>query len=77
MTKSRHLTVAERQAIAQIVEDAGFAEVLRLIGGLIRNAVPNTLASWQDGTNEWAESVHHSLAKLAHECNHKLGQMPD
>jgi len=42
MTKSlpcRHLTTDETNLVADIVRDAGPAEVLRLIGGLVANQI--------------------------------------
>ena len=68
----RHLRTEERQTLARIADEAGIAEVLRVMGGLIRNAVPNVLLSWQDGSNDWANDASHALYKLAHQCYQRI-----
>lgn len=52
----RHLTAEERATVARIVEDAGAAEVVRLLGTLVANSVPDL---------DTATSLRSDLCKVA------------
>lgn len=69
MEQKRELTQAEKDAVVAMFDGAGMAPILRLVGGLIRNAVPNTLESWVDESNAWADEAASGLYSLAHDCN--------
>lgn len=73
----RHLTRDEKESIVNLIAKTGYAEVLRLLGGLINNEIPNNLAAWQDGSAEWAKNARHSLVMLAHDCYNRLDNKTD
>lgn len=68
----RNLTTAEINFIQNIVEEIGYRPLLRLLGGLAVQEVPNTLENWSNGKTDLVIETRNTLVSLGHKLAHLL-----
>lgn len=64
---NKHLTQSQKETIKAIAEECGFAEVLLLLDGLIRQHRPeNTAENWANGTLGDFDHIINGFTSLRH-----------